>query len=133
MRGANSEKPVCKNLRYRCATAIHRGSVCKLRMQVLVLIYAAAIDGSSAPKLLVELDSLLAGDPGFSFSPPGNLFFNKSGALCFQIFDPKSQGRPAEIGFKLSSPTLNFFRAFQSLRLLLRVTGTVPQVQSHLN
>ena len=52
-------------------------------------IYAAAVDGSVTPKLVVEMN-LLAGDRGFSVSPPGNLFFNKSGALCFQTFDPKS-------------------------------------------
>jgi Tol biopolymer transport system component len=63
-------------------------------------IYAAAIDGSMTPKLLVEMNSLLADNPGFSFSPPGNLYFNKSGALCFQTFDPKSLsmlGQPTAI------------------------------------
>ncbi len=52
-------------------------------------IFAAAVDGSSPPKPLVEIGSLGVTD-AFLFSPPGLLFFNRSGALSVQRFDPKS-------------------------------------------
>ena len=75
-------------------------------------IYAASLDGERPPKHMLDFETGLAsGIPGFLFSPPGYLFFNRAGALSVQNFDPESlsvTGKPAAITDLAGSPGFFF-------------------------
>jgi hypothetical protein len=91
---------------------------CRFKEYDVGHIYVASLEGKQQLKHVLDFKTGHENTvPGFFFSPPGYLFFNRAGALSVRRFDPESlsvSGKPVAIADIAGAP--GFFFALSAAR-----------------